>query len=815
MIRRLSSILILVILALASLATIAQADGIIVPDPPCENYDCTPWNPPICPKGKPCPPIPPRPRPISQLEIKYHHVTVKIDQQVAVTHIDQVFYNPNQWAVEGTYIFPMPVDAVVNRFVLWVDGKPVDGKVLDANEARQYYEDTVRQQKDPALLEYIGRGALQARIFPIPSKGERRIELEYSQALTAENGLVKYNYPLNTEKFSTAKLDSVSVSVEIQTSQPLRAIYSPSHPVSITHQDEFNATVGWEANQTRPDKDFILYYSIGSSEALHLLSYRDPKDAQDPDGFFMLLLAPRPERPDKVIAKDLIFVLDHSGSMEGEKFTQAQAALKYILQHLNAEDRFGVVAFSTEIDPYANGLRPADEANEAVAWVDQLSARGSTDINRALLEAVSIVDKERPTYLIFLTDGLPTIGEVKRERILENFSAVAPDNVRLFSFGVGNDVDTFLLDTLSEQHHGLSTYVRPGENLDEILSAFYERISTPVLTDLSVDFGGLSVYDLYPNPLPDLFAGSQVVVVGRYREGGSYDLTLRGIVDDQTQEFSFSGQDFATDSRGDVGELSNLPRLWATRKIGSLLNQVRLKGADQETIDQIVQLSIRYGIVTPYTSYLVTEPMPLGAENQQRVAQEAYKDALSAPQAASGAGAVQRAAEQGALSQAQQAPGLSEEAGQTLATVGSRTFVLSQGTWTDTAFDPQKMQAQKVVFLSDAYFQLGEGRPEVAAALALGEKVIVLVDGSAYEIIEADAAAPTPVLPETLTPLAVTPVVQVTPKPGELTPRATIVAPVNGGSQESDWLPLAGIGLGAVVFAGLGIILLAASRKKK
>ena len=815
MMRRLSSVLILVMIAVLSLASVAQADGIIVPDPPCENFDCNPWIPPVCAKGVPCPPVPPRPRPISQLEIEYHHVTVKIDQQVAVTHIDQVFYNPNSWAVEGTYIFPLPVDAVVSRFVLWVDGKPVDGKVLDANEARQYYENTVRLQKDPALLEYIGRGALQARIFPIPSKGERRIEVEYSQALTAENGLVKYVYPLNTEKFSTAPIGSVSVSVEIHSSQALRAIYSPSHPVSITHQDEFNASVGWEANQALPDKDFVVYYSIGDSQALHLLSYRDPKDAQDPDGFFMLLLAPRPELPDQVIAKDLILVLDHSGSMQGEKFNQAQAALKYILQHLNPGDRFGLVSFSTAIDSYASGLRPADEASQAVSWVDRLSAAGSTDINRALLEAVSMADKERPTYIIFLTDGLPTIGEVNREKILTNFSAAAPDNVRLFSFGVGNDVDTFLLDTLSEQHHGLSTYVRPGENLDEILSTFYEKISTPVLTDISVDFGGLSVYDLYPNPLSDLFSGSQVIVVGRYREGGTVDLTLKGTVSGQSQTFPFNAEVFATDSRGVGDELSSLPRLWATRKIGYLLNQVRLKGADQETIDQIVQLSIRYGIVTPYTSYLVTEPMPLGAENQQRVAQDALKDALSAPQAASGAGAVQKAADQGALSRAQQAPSLPAEAGQTLATVGSRTFVFSQGIWMDTAYDPQKAPTQKVVFLSDVYFRLGEGRPEVSAALALGEKVIVMVDGRAYEIVDANATDPTPVLPETLTPLAVTPVTQVTPRPVQVTPAVTGTTASAAPTQAVDWLPLAGIGLGAAVCVGLGILLLTALRKRK
>ncbi len=575
--------------------------------------------------------------------------------------------------------------------------------------------------------------------------------------------------------------------------------------------------MGWEANQALPDKDFVMYYSIGDSQALHLLSYRDPKDAQDPDGFFMLLLAPRPELPDQVIGKDLILVLDHSGSMEGDKFNQAQAALKYILQHLNPGDRFGLVAFSTGIELYARGLRPADEANEAVSWVDRLSATGSTDINRALLKSVSMADKERPTYIIFLTDGLPTIGVIKRESILTNFSAAAPDNVRLFSFGVGNDVDTFLLDTLSEQHHGLSTYVRPGENLDEILSTFYERISTPVLTDLSVDFGGLSVYDLYPNPLPDLFAGSQVIVVGRYREGGTVDLTLKGTVSGQSQTFPFNGEVFATDSRGAGNNLSSLPRLWATRKIGYLLNQVRLKGADQETIDQIVKLSIRYGIVTPYTSYLVTEPMPLGAENQQRVAQDAFNDALSAPQAASGAGAVQKAAEQGALSQAQRAPSLPVEAGQTqtLATVGSRTFVLSQGIWMDTAYDPQKTQTQKVAFLSDEYFRLGEGRPEVSAALALGEKVVVIVDGRAYEIVDASASDPTPVNPETLTPLAETPVGKVTPRPVQATPIAVTPVVPAVSPQAADWLPLVGIGLGAAVCVGLGFFFLTALRKRK
>jgi Ca-activated chloride channel homolog len=231
------------------------------------------------------------------------------------------------------------------------------------------------------------------------------------------------------------------------------------------------------------------------------------------------LLAPRPDAEQEAVPKDVILVLDRSGSMEGEKFQQARQALGYILKQLNPEDRFNVIAFSTGLESYADLLRPASEASEATAWVDRLSAQGSTDINRALLEAAAIVAAERPAYLIFLTDGLPTEGVVDSQQILDNLADSAPDNLRLFAFGVGYDVDTFLLDSLAQAHHGSSTYVAPGERLDEVLSAFYARVSSPVMTDLELDWGW-QAYDMYPSPLPDLFAGSQIVVVGRYSQPG-------------------------------------------------------------------------------------------------------------------------------------------------------------------------------------------------------------------------------------------------------------------------------------------------------
>jgi Ca-activated chloride channel family protein len=341
---------------------------------------------------------------------------------------------------------------------------------------------------------------------------------------------------------------------------------------------------------------------------------------------------------------------------------------------------------------------------------------------------------------------------VDSQKILDGFRKASPGNLRLFTFGVGYDVDTFLLDSLSQAHHGASTYVLPGERLNETLSGFYTKISTPVLTDLTLDFGETLVYDLYPDPLPDLFSGSQIILVGRYRQGGVTSIKLNGKVNQETQSFVFPEQEFAARSAARY-PLTTIPRLWATRKIGYLLNQIRLKGPDKETIDQIVRLSIRYGIVTPYTSYLVTEEQPLGESEQERIASEQYNQMLVMPPApVSGQEAVEKAVDQSSLESAQALATPDQETMQQIKVAGARVFVFAGDRWVDTTFDPDKTPTVKVAFLSEEYFALSDSRPELAAAFALGEAVTVVSEGVAYQVVPEGESVQTVIVPPTYTP---------------------------------------------------------------
>jgi Ca-activated chloride channel homolog len=536
------------------------------------------------------------------LAVKYHRVTVTIKDQVAITEIDQVFINPNPYQLEGTYIFPLPESASISAFSMFIDGKEMPGELLEKDKARKIYQDIVRAMKDPALLEYAGRDMFKASIFPIPARGEKRVKLSYSEICRADGGMVHYRYPLNTEKFSSRPLEDVSVVIDIEGKHPIKNITCPTHPVEVVKKSENQVRVAYEARNVTPDRDLSLYYAISAEDfSMNFLTHRG---SPSEDGYFMLLLSPG-SKTDKVIAKDVCFVLDTSGSMQGKKMEQAKAALKFCVQALNTGDRFNLVPFSTEARKFSDELLPATKENigRAVEYVAGMRAAGGTAIDDALTTALRLSpNSDRPYMVVFLTDGLPTIGETKEPVILANVTALNKGNVRLFAFGLGNDVNTHLLDKLAENNRGTRDYVAEEEDLELKVSNFYAKISHPVLSDLDLQFPDTRIHDVYPKRLPDLFKGSQLVVVGRYAEPGSRAVKLTGKVAGETVPI-------AHDVKLPEKETGNnfLPRLWAIRKIGFLLDEIRLHGETKELKDEIVRLAKLHGVVTPYTSFLVLE----------------------------------------------------------------------------------------------------------------------------------------------------------------------------------------------------------------
>jgi len=511
----------------------------------------------------------------------------------------------------------------------------------------------------------------------------------------------------------------------------------------------------------------VLYYGLaGGDVGASLLTYRQGSE----DGYFLLLVTPRAEpEAGKVAAKDVILVLDTSGSMSGQKIMQAKDALRFVLNNLNADDRFGLISFNTTISRLREGLLPASEREAAHRYVDGLNAAGSTNINGALLESLKGLDAGRPTVIIFLTDGLPTVGVTDTGRIVENFRQAAPKSVRLFTFGVGYDVNTALLDTLAANHRGASAYVKPGEDLEEAVSNFYAKINKPVLTDLSVDFGGIRTYDLYPTPLPDLFAGGQLVLVGRYRNSGPTTIALKGNVNDRPRQYTYDDIVFPKETASDTAFVA---RLWATRRIGYLLTEIRLHGTNKELVDEIVSLSLRYGIITPYTSFLVDERQNVLAPGGEKKASEQLNQKLAAPAPTAGAGAVHDSQMLRGLREAPSAAPVTESA--QMQTVADKSFILRNGVWTDTRYQ-EGTPTVDVGFGSEDYFNLVAARPDWAKYFALGDKVIVVLDGTAYRV--AEGSFPPISIPPMPTPVKFVPTPTVVPPAPTPAPTGTVTPP--------------------------------------
>lgn len=541
----------------------------------------------------------------NNVNLVYHRVEVDITERGAQTHVIQEFENKTGRQLEATYIFPMPKDATVDEYALWMNGRKEVGKVMERKEARRIYESIVRRRADPGLIEYIDGKLFQARVFPVPANGRMKIELTYSNLVDYSGGLHEYVYPLKTDAHASSTLEDFTLTVRIHNKLPIRNIYSPTHRVAAKKKANI-AFASFEKSSFSLADDFRLFWSVDDKDVgVTVLSYKEPGKA----GYFMLLASPNDGiRNKEIIGKRVSFVVDTSGSMMGEKMDATKKALDYCLSQLGEDDLFNVITYGGYVEQYSVRMVAASSTNKrkARSFVKDIEPLGGTNIDEALEATFKGVsgNKKAPHLVVFISDGRPTVGETNIKTLLTRTKAQNKDTARIFVFGVGDDVNTILLDKLASESGGHATYLNADATLTEDVKAFYDRVSHPVFSNITLDIPKVRAFGEHPRKnLPDLFRGGQLVMLGRYRNAGDTTVTLTGETSKGKRTFKYPAT-FTKDST----EHSFVPRLWAQRQVGKLLGEIRLKGESKGLVDEVTQLATAFGIVTPYTSYLVVEP---------------------------------------------------------------------------------------------------------------------------------------------------------------------------------------------------------------
>jgi Ca-activated chloride channel family protein len=659
---------------------------------------------------------------------------------------------------------------------MFMGGIEVKGEILDKDRAARKYHDIVRRMKDPALLEYVGKNLFQARVYPIPARGDVKIRVFYQQVLPYDNGVTTYRFTSEDPKFYAAPIRDYRLSIDISSESSIKAVYSPTHQVEVDRPHDRAATVLLTRSDQKTTKDFILYYSVSKEEVgCNLLTYYDRHERQ---GYFLGLIAPDlKQKVDRYFRKNVLFVLDVSGSMAGEKIEQAKEALRFCLNSLQPEDMFAIVSYSDDVERNSDEMLRAtrDNVRSAMRYVDALSAAGGTDINRALLEALSIDGAQSSAdYVIFLTDGEPTVGETNPDRITHNIRAANGDSWKIFCFGVGYDVKAELLDRISEESGAIASYVRPNEDIEVKVSSFFAKIANPAMTDIKLVCEDTKLTQIYPRNLPDLFYGMQLVLAGRFDSPGRSVIRLEGYVDGKAAVFEYD-VDFSDRSHTD----KLVPRQWAIRRIGYLIEEIGHNPSNEELKQEIIRLSKEYGIATPYTSFFVEDPAladgpiildqsqsgPIVAPSRDimsmskptsnvvlqsdggkaRIDRSQVMEMLSGDNfAMHGAGSAQAAPPSSSAAHAYAPQTAIEEmvARQIdskklsrLVTIDDKTFQLVGETLVDSRYDGTQTVV-KIQPFSEAYFRLLEVRPDLGAYLSHGGEILIVIGTAAVKICD-------------------------------------------------------------------------------
>lgn len=731
------------LLLLAALSIPKLVSAQIVEGPP--RWPCPV---PLCRPGVPCQ------RPVCQIQSPYvvrqnSDVRVELVDRVLRYEVTETFTNRGNRVGEADFMFPLPKGAAFQDLKLSINGEMVAGETMNANQARQIYEEIVRRQRDPALLEWMGYGLLRARIFPIAPGEQKKVVVRFQTVADREGDALRVDYfrgMQTTQHGLNQQPEGRTSFVLTYPDEPMYGrAYSPTHSLyeggyvrdgEDSEDRSFVSNVRSsmrrvEVRDATGEVTILIPIRRSTSAAISLLA-NAPGNG---DGFALITLSPPSVRP-RPVPRDLTFVIDVSGSMSGQKIEQARAAGKQILRSLSPMDRFRLIDFSSDVRTFRDGFSTATRENLRTAerYLDQLDAQGSTNISGALDEALSTpVQPGRLPIILFLTDGQPTVGERDASVIASNV-AKQRGSRRLFTFGVGADLNVSLIEQLAIEGRGTASFVRPEESVERAVGIVASRLTSPLVTDVRVRGDGVRLLKMHPSGPVDIFAGEDLVILARY--DGSGDAVVR--FDGQTTSgpVSWSSRvNFPDRSR----ENPFVARLWATQRVGYLSAEKRKHGGSQEIDDEIRDLGDRFGIPTEFSSYLVVEPgmnrrreMGAGGVQLQGVVRGAAPAAPAAVQfEAAKTAAAQRSVT--SLSMADEADFSGARQGGGVTRAGNVTFVLRDSIWTDVRYKKTGTVLQVKPF-SDAYFKLVEMVPDLREAFSVGERVIVAGRSMAIEL---------------------------------------------------------------------------------
>lgn len=665
------------------------------------------------------------------------NVRTRLDGRVATIEVEEHFRNTGGAIAEGSYLYPLPGEAVFQNFSLWMGEQEVRGEMMNAEEARRIYEEIVRRVRDPALLTLEGHGLVRARVFPINPGETRRVVLRYTQVLQRTGDALRMRYVIGQRTWTGSGAldqppgmprDRFSFTVNLPEAERYGTPYSPTH--RLTSRRSGDELVIQLDSLSEGEVEVLIPVRrglVGTSVLAHAPGGED--------GFFMLLISPAHAADADPLPRDVTLVVDVSGSMSGVKMDQARAALRQALGTLAPQDRFRLIAFSNRVQHFRDGFAGATAENIQAAreWVNSLVADGGTNIAGALEAALgAAAGTERIPIVVFITDGIPSVGERSPERIAQEAGGRI-GRTRLFTFGVGSDVNTYLLDRLAQEGRGSAEYVAPQADVEAAVTALMNKLRHPALTNLRIAGAPAELMQTYPSRLPDVFFGEELVIFGRYRGTGSGEIVVTGERNGRIERFAAAAVLPATEHRN-----AFVPRLWASRRIGELTRLIRIEGATPERVSEVRELGLRYGILTEYTSYLVQEPTPVAIERLRRMGAAGLPAPTAAPQEQTGAEAVARArasqslmgagnlasADQAAGARLEELAGYTGSPGRAVRRAGGRIFLRDRDVWTD-ASHRDSMRVFAVAPFSDAYFALVRALPEIVPFLRVGEEVLV------------------------------------------------------------------------------------------